>query len=56
MTSSVIAALPVTVRHTGWDSVPQDHAARHTMQDAVFLRRHAEWWQTLQWSLKSRLS
>jgi activator of Hsp90 ATPase-like protein len=37
----------VTVVHTGWDAVPQDHVARHHFPDAVFLRRHAEWWQTL---------
>ena len=37
----------VTVEHLGWDTVPQDHAARHHFPDAIFLRRHAEWWQTL---------
>jgi hypothetical protein len=37
----------VTVEHVGWDSVPNDHRARHGFPDAIFLRRHAEWWQTL---------
>jgi hypothetical protein len=37
----------VTVEHRGWDTVPQDHVARHTMPDAMFLRRHAEWWRSL---------
>jgi hypothetical protein len=37
----------VTVAHSGWDSVPQDHLARHRFPDGIFLRRHAEWWQTL---------
>lgn len=37
----------ITVEHRGWDTIPQDHAARHTMADAVFLRKHAEWWQSL---------
>ncbi|MGH8219222.1 MAG: SRPBCC domain-containing protein [Steroidobacteraceae bacterium] len=37
----------VTVEHRGWDSVPQDHVARHHFPDAVFLRRHGEWWQML---------
>lgn len=37
----------VTVEHHGWDSVPQEHVARHTMPDSVFLRRHGEWWQDL---------
>jgi uncharacterized protein YndB with AHSA1/START domain len=37
----------MTVEHIGWDTVPQDHVARHRFPDAVFLRRHAEWWQSL---------
>jgi uncharacterized protein YndB with AHSA1/START domain len=37
----------VTVEHIGWDTIPQDHAARHRFPDVVFLRRHAEWWQLL---------
>lgn len=41
------ATTRITVTHTGWDSVPQEHVARHTFPDAVFLRRHAEWWQQL---------
>lgn len=37
----------VTVEHRGWDTVPASHVARHTMPDAVFQMRHAEWWRTL---------
>lgn len=37
----------ITVTHTGWDSVPQEHVARHSFPDGIFLRRHAEWWQQL---------
>ncbi len=37
----------VTVEHFGWDSLPQDHVARHGFPDAVFLQRHGEWWQAL---------
>ncbi len=37
----------VTVEHHGWDTVPQEHAARHTFPNAIFLRRHGEWWQAL---------
>jgi uncharacterized protein YndB with AHSA1/START domain len=44
----------VTVEHTGWDSVPAAHAARHRFPDAVFLRRHAEWWQALMGEYKAR--
>lgn len=37
----------VTVIHRGWDSIPPEHAARHRFPDAIFLRRHGEWWQVL---------
>ena len=37
----------VTVEHSAWDTVPQDHVARHGFPDAIFLQRHAEWWQSL---------
>ena len=37
----------VTVEHSGWDAVPQDHVARHHFPDAIFLQRHGEWWRTL---------
>ena len=30
----------VTVEHRGWDSVPQDHVARHAFPNTIFLRRH----------------
>jgi len=37
----------VTIEHIGWDTIPQDHVASHHFPEAVFLRRHAEWWQLL---------
>ena len=37
----------VTVEHTGWDSVPAAHVARHGFPNQLFLTRHGEWWQTL---------
>ena len=37
----------VTVVHTGWDSVPQAHVARHGFPEGVFLTRHGEWWRSL---------
>ena len=46
----------VTVEHLGWESVPQDHVARHTFPDGLFLRRHGEWWQDLLESLRARVS
>ena len=45
----------VTVEHRGWDTVPPQHVARHGFPNTIFLRRHAEWWQTLLSSYKSQL-
>jgi uncharacterized protein YndB with AHSA1/START domain len=45
----------VTVEHRGWDSVPQAHRARHGFPDALFLQRHAEWWQAQLEALKQRM-
>jgi len=46
----------VTVEHLGWDNVPQEHVARHRFPDDVFLLRHAEWWQALLASYKTRVA
>ncbi len=46
----------VSVTHTGWDTVPAEHVARHGFPDALFLRRHAEWWQVLLGSFKDTLT
>jgi uncharacterized protein YndB with AHSA1/START domain len=46
----------VTVEHIGWDSVPQEHAARHGFPLGVFQQRHAEWWQALLGSYQKRLA
>jgi uncharacterized protein YndB with AHSA1/START domain len=46
----------VRVEHSGWDTVPAEHVARHHFPDAIFLRRHAEWWEVLLLSYKSGLS
>jgi len=37
----------VTVEHRGWDTVPTAHVARHNFPDAIFLRRHGDWWRVL---------
>ena len=42
----------VTVEHRGWDTVPAEHVARHTMPDTAFQMRHAEWWRALLVSLR----
>jgi uncharacterized protein YndB with AHSA1/START domain len=44
---TVGAETRVTVVHRGWDSVPDEHVARHGFPDAIFLRWHGEWWQVL---------
>jgi len=46
----------VTVTHRGWDSVPDEHVARHGFPDAIFLRRHGEWWQALLARLRDQCS
>lgn len=44
----------VTVEHTGWDTVPAPHVARHGFPDGVFLERHAQWWRTLLQGYRAR--
>jgi hypothetical protein len=44
----------VTVEHFGWDTIPQESAARHTFPLAVFQQLHAEYWQILLESFKER--
>jgi Activator of Hsp90 ATPase homolog 1-like protein len=41
------AGTRITVEHRGWDTVPAEHVARHTMPDGLFLHRHGQWWQSL---------
>jgi activator of HSP90 ATPase len=43
----------VTVEHRGWDSVPATHVAKHSFPEALFLRRHGEWWQDLLEALRA---
>ena len=44
---AVGAETRVTVEHTGWDSVPAEHVARHHLPETIFLTRHGEWWRIL---------
>jgi uncharacterized protein YndB with AHSA1/START domain len=37
----------VTVEHRGWDTIPQDHVARHGFALMLFQRRLAEHWRML---------
>ena len=43
----------VTVEHTGWESVPSAHAAKHGFPSEFFLQRHAEYWRALLRSLQA---
>jgi Activator of Hsp90 ATPase homolog 1-like protein len=46
----------VTVEHFGWDTVPQEHAARHGFPLDAFQHRQAEWWQVLLRSLRDHVT
>lgn len=46
----------ITVEHFGWDTVPQEHAARHGFPLQIFQLRHGEWWRELLGSLDERLA
>lgn len=41
----------VTVEHRGWDSVPQEHVARHGFALLLFHQRLAETWRAGLWKL-----
>jgi len=53
---SISAGTRVTVQHWAWDTVPLDHVARHGMPDAVFQRRHGEWWRQVLERLQGHIS
>ena len=46
----------VTVEHSGWESVPQTHVAKHHFPNHIFLQRHGEWWRDLLEGLKVKVS
>lgn len=43
----------VSVQHSGWETIPQAHVARHGFPLHHFLQREAEWWQVLLASLRA---
>lgn len=45
----------VTVEHRAWDTIPQEHAARHGFPLTVFQQRQGEHWRTLLGSFAARL-
>jgi hypothetical protein len=46
----------VTVEHRGWDSVPQEHVARHGFPLPLFQQRQGEQWRAGLEQLRARLS
>lgn len=46
----------VTVEHIGWDTIPEEHAARHGFPLPVFLQRTSEWWRNSLAALKRRFA
>jgi hypothetical protein len=46
----------VTVEHRGWDSVPQEHVARHGFPLALFQQRQGEQWRAGLENLRGKAS
>ncbi|MBI1361352.1 MAG: ATPase [Alphaproteobacteria bacterium] len=46
----------ITVEHRGWDSVPQDHVARHTFPLPLFLQHQGANWRAGLAALGGRLA
>ncbi|MDO8349469.1 MAG: SRPBCC domain-containing protein [Planctomycetota bacterium] len=46
----------VTVRHRGWETLRQDHPARHGMQDAEFARSVGMWWSDQLTALRENIA
>jgi len=45
----------VTIEHSGWDTIPQSHAARHGFDVLLFQRRKMEHWRALLESLNAAM-
>jgi len=46
----------VSIEHRAWDTIPQEHAARHGFPEHVTLQRAADWWRASLWTLRSQFS
>jgi uncharacterized protein YndB with AHSA1/START domain len=46
----------VSIEHRAWDSIPQEHVARHGFPEPVTLRRVAAWWRGSLRDLRGRLA
>jgi uncharacterized protein YndB with AHSA1/START domain len=45
----------VSIEHRAWDSIPQEHVARHGFPEAETLRQVGAWWRESLAALKGRL-
>ena len=46
----------VSIEHRAWDTIPQEHAARHGFPERVTLQRAADWWRVSMGALRERLA
>jgi uncharacterized protein YndB with AHSA1/START domain len=46
----------VSVEHRGWESVPQEHVAKHGFPERIFLTRQGQHWGTLLAALKAQIA
>lgn len=46
----------VTVRHSGWSSLPDDHPARHGRLGTDFTRELGQWWASLMTALREHVA
>jgi uncharacterized protein YndB with AHSA1/START domain len=46
----------VSVEHRGWETVPEDHVAKHRFPAAAFLTRQGEHWRTLLAALRTQIA
>jgi uncharacterized protein YndB with AHSA1/START domain len=53
---AVGAETRVSIEHRAWDSIPQEHVARHGFAEHETLRHVANWWRVSLSALKDRLS
>ena len=46
----------ISIEHRGWDSIPQDHVARHGFPEHSTLQHVADWWRVSLGSLGDQLA
>ncbi len=46
----------VSVEHRAWDTIPQQHAARHGFPEPITLQRAADWWRASLGALRARFA